>query len=268
MAHKISVSASCFLPVALFSLRWTAQLAKAAGFVGLEAVPFRGPVLEVLIGGVPKNLAVPITSAHCHFNPIPILQKVREFGKGAALTDLILFPPNAFCEEFLTKLVEKGISVNTYFIHDLGKGVYSSFQSYPDLNLGLDGIINLVEAVGFKVTYDLRHMRRDRDPRQEGGFSPFPNWRASWEALRSLVDNVHVQYLDLPELQAMLEGDQDVEIALMLRHIKRSGYEGLVTLEVSPIDVARLIGPKAFLPRVQIEYLSQLRQFVEAQLEE
>lgn len=264
--REISVSASCFLPKALvFPLSATAQLAKDTGFAGIEAVPFRGPVLW----GVPRKPAVPVTSGHCHFNPIPIPRKVREFGKGAALTDLILFPPNIWCEKFLAKLAGGEIPISTYFIHDLGKkGVYDSFQPHPDLGLSLDGIINLVEATGFKVTYDLRHFRREKDPRQGGGASPFPYWRTSWKVLnsRGLVDNVHVQYLDLEELEGILADDETIEIAEMLRVISQSDYEGLITVEITMTDLARLIGPRAFLPSVQVSYLSQLRRFVEAQL--
>ena len=51
--------------------------------------------------------------------------------------------------------------------------------------------------------------------------------------------------------------------------------DGLGPLQIAFYDImgkaldlpmARLFGPKAFLPKVQIGYLSQLRQFVEAQL--
>jgi len=150
---------------------------------------------------------------------------------------------------------------------DIGyKAASDALQAHPDLGMTLEKVVGLLEETGAKVTYDLRHFRRDKDKRLGGGFSPFPNWRSSLAVLQDRTDNIHVQYLNMDELQGMLDGDESIELATMLRHIARSGYEGLLTLEVTMTDMARLFGQKAFLPKVQIGYLSQLRRFVEEQL--
>lgn len=265
--RPISVSEGCFLPAAaaLLPLHLIGRWAEAAGFGGIEAVPFRGSVLF----GVPKEPAVPITSGHGPYNPIPIPRKAREFGKGAAVTDALLFPALRRCGGFLAELRIRGVSsINTSFVEELRQRrlTYNSFQAHPDLGMTLEEIAELLQETGAQVTYDLRHWRRDKDRRLGGGPSPFPNWRATWAALQDRVDNVHIQYLDMDELQGMLDGDETIELAVMLRHIAKSGYEGLFTLEVTMTDMARLFGPKAFLPQIQVEHLKKLRQFVEAKL--
>lgn len=255
-----SVSASCFLPTALFSLRLTAWLARFAWFDGFEVIPFRGPVL----GRVPEKTAVPILSAHGPFNPIGIWKKLKEFGIRAVVQDWILFPPNSWCEAFLAKLSAGGVSVNTYFPGDLTRrpDIYSSFQMFAGFPFDLT--LQLFEKTGAAVAYDLCHARQtDRE-----GRSTLPEWQESWEVLhgRGLVDNVHVQPLDTTELKAMWEG-KATEIAEMLQTIGSSSYEGPVTIEVDPLMMAKILGVRALLPIVQVWYLNTLRVWVARQLE-
>ncbi len=262
--QRLSVSASCFLPTALFSLPLTAWLAKKAGFAGIEAIPFRGPVLEVLLRGVPENLAVPVASAHCRFSKKSFWTKVGESRPGTAVKDLILLPTSESCEIFLTKLATIGASVNTYFIEDLERqGIYTSYQAAPCFDIPLEDVVSRLEETGVKVTFDLSHIRDGE---------PFPDWRTCWETLHDRVDNIHVQALNpaepkSAELRAMWEGDQNIEIAEMLWVVGESGYEGPITLEVDPRHMVQILGWKALLPQVQVRYLSKLRLFVEAQLE-
>lgn len=267
MARKINISASSFLPAALLSLRLTAWLAKQAGFAGLEAAPLQGPVLEVLLGGVPKNPAVPVVTAHCRFSKTSFWHKVREGRPETAVKDLILLPPERACDTFLTKLDAASVLVNTYFIEDLARrGIYSSYQAAPCFGISLEDMVARLDEAEVGVTFDLSHMR---------GGDPFPDWRTCWDILHDRhdrVDNIHVQALEpekpsSPELEAMWRGDQNIEIAEMLRTIGRSSYGGPITLEVDARQMVPILGWKALLPQTQVQYLSKLREFVKDQLE-
>lgn len=263
MARKINVSASSFLPAALVSLRLTAWLAKKAGFVGVEAAPLRGPVLEVLLGGVPENPAVPVVTAHCRFSKKSFRTKVAEGRPETAVKDLILLSSRKTCDAFLAKLATAGVLVNTYFIEDLEKGgVYASYQAAPGFGIPLEDVVRRLEETGVGITFDLSHMRDGE---------PFPDWRTCRDILHDRVDNIHVQALnpeeqESPELRAMWKGDPDTEIAEMLRTIGKSGYEGPITLEVDARQMVPILGWQALLPQTQVRYLSKLREFVEAQL--
>jgi hypothetical protein len=251
--RPINVSQSCFLPASLFSLRLTAWLAKRAGFAGLEVLPFWGSVL----GGVPSATAVPIVTAHGHFNPT----WKKRFA--AIIVDTILFPPRKLCEDFLLGLAIRGVPVNTYFIRDLERrDIYASYQPYPGAGIPFEEVIRHCREAGARITFDLAHIR-------DGHL--FPDWRTCWETICHRVDNVHIQPLDVhvpesEELRKMWEEDQSAEIAEMLRFIGRSGYEGPITLEVDPRHMAKILGQKALLPQTQVWYLDRLRRFVEAQL--
>lgn len=263
----VGASAECFLPTALVSLSKTAEMAHEAGFDAIEVAPFWGGVF-----GNRQDLAVPILSAHGHWNPVSAREKIRQGGikgLGPIFIDITLFPPVSLCERFLRGLASEGIPVNTCFIADLlrQKNIYSEFQPHPDLGLNLAAVVELLRITGTKAVYDTCHMRRSQKPQADGGQSPLGDWRQSWNILNSqdLIGSVHVQYFGLDELVGMLRGDDTIEIAKMLRVIGAS-YEGLITLEISPINMVQLRGWNALLPAVQVNYLSQLREFVGRQL--
>lgn len=257
---QISSSNFSLLPYSAFMpTSWTAEKAKEAGCSSLEIAPLRKPVRELLVAGKLSCEPRQVSSGHREWTPYitiwQVLNRMRGL-HGPSHIDVLIFPNTEQCIAALKKLENLYHVPIVTAIPDDRKLPFSKppiLEVYDGLALTTEKIKARVKREDFSgVCLDTDHL---------GGKVLGP-WEKVLEELLPIAQVVHFHPKDREELEAVIGSGYNSTIGRIMRRVKESGYNKLVTVELDGRIVSEVFGLSAILPHKLQEHHKAVVEFI------
>lgn len=239
---RLSFSTATYI---LRSLDYNLRMARDLGYDGVELVI--GP--EALVAGaaalrrVVERVGLPALSVHPPFTPLPgwpryniysvpqTMALARDLGAEVGVIHAISFyRPDATRNAYFSEALRRGRAAGG----NVAALTIESSQYNPQAPLGyLDHIrrlVNYARTRGCGLTFDTCHAGACHE-----------DILLDYELVRPLLRNVHLNDLVWRGDRArthLAPGDGELPLRELMRRLARNGYDGLVTVELHPREVA------------------------------
>lgn len=257
---QISSSNFSWLPYSAFMpTSWTAAKAKEAGCSSLEIAPLRKPVRELLVAGKLSCEPEQVSSGHKEWVPYSTVWQVINRARGLhcpSHIDILIFPSNRRSIAALQKLEKLyNVPIVTAILAD-SKGQFIKppiLEVYEGLKLTTEEIKTQVESGEFSgICLDTEHL--------EG--KTLGPWQKVLGELLPLTEVVHFHPKNSKEFLEVIKGQYNSNIGRVMRKIKESGYNKLVTVELDGRIVSEVFGLSAILPHKLQEHHKTVVEFI------